>query len=127
MGRLKQIKIGVDVLTEARLTVRAQQAGASLSEYVRGLVLRDLSRAEEREEPAATVPVPARVAELITPQILELSLVTGILVRAQLARAVGEDEARKLETRAQERAAEQLKALLGGPESAPELETESIA
>ena len=117
----------VDVLTEARLTVRAQQAGASVSEYVRGLVLRDLSRAEGREESAATVPALAPVAELITPQILELSLVTGILVRAQLARAVGEDEARKLETRAQERAAEQLKALLGGPESAPELETESIA
>jgi hypothetical protein len=32
--------------------------------------------------------------------------VTGILVRAQLARTVGEQEARKIQTRAQEKAAE---------------------
>jgi len=48
MGRLNQIKIGVDALTEARLNVRAQQAGATLSEYVRDLIVRDLSHTDEK-------------------------------------------------------------------------------
>ena len=103
MARLKQIKIGVDTLTEAKLTVRAEQAGASLSEYVRDLILRDLARSGS--------------ADAVAPRLLELALVTGILVRVLVSRAVGEDEARALEARVQEKASEQLEALLAGSDA----------
>jgi hypothetical protein len=98
MARLKQIKIGVDPLTEAKLTVRAEQAGCNVSEYVRDLILKDVSRSGS--------------TDFLLPQLVELGLVTGILVRAQLGHVIGEDEARTLEARARERATEQLEALL---------------
>lgn len=106
MGRLKQIKVSIDPLTEARLLVRAEEAGSSLSEYVRDLILQHLSQ--------------GRSVNAMAPQLLELSLVTGILVRAQLGRAIGEDEARVIEARAREKAAEQLESLFadGGTGSA---------
>lgn len=113
MGRLNQIKIGVDALTEARLTVRAQHAGATLSEYVRGLILRDLSRADDHVTDSADGSLAKPPADALTAQLLEVALVTGILVRAQLARAIGEDQARDIESRAQEKAAGHMKALLG--------------
>jgi hypothetical protein len=114
MGRLNQIKIGVDTLTEARLTVRAQQAGATLSEYVRGLILRDLSRTDDEVTGATDASLAKPLADALTAQLLEVALVTGILVRAQLARAIGEDQARDLEGRAQEKAAAHMRAVLGG-------------
>src|SRR5256885_352823 len=52
----------------------------------------------------------ARSASL---QLFALAVVTGILVRAQPAHLVGEDQARQLQARAQERAAEHLRTLLG--------------
>ncbi len=122
MGRLNQIKIGVDALTAARLTVRAQQAGATLSEYVRGLIVRDLFATDDAGTAAAGGSLAKPPTDALTAQLLELALVTGILVRAELARAVGEDDARKIETRAQEKAADQLKALLGEREADSELE-----
>jgi hypothetical protein len=115
MGRLNQIKIGVDALTEARLTVRAQQAGATLSEYVRGLIVRDLSRTDEGPSGDGSLAKP--LADALTAQLLEVALVTGILVRSQLARTIGEDETRDLESRAQMKAAEHVKAFLGEPEA----------
>lgn len=112
-ARLKQIKIGVDPLTEAKLSLRAQQAGSTVSEYVRALIVRDLAgggEAASRAEPT----------EPLSGQLLELALVTGILVRVQLARTVGEDEANKIVSRAQEKAAEQVRSLLGSDrESSP--------
>src|SRR5947209_5190235 len=116
MGRLNQVKIGVDALTAARLTVRAQQEGATLSEYVRGLIVRDLSRADDRVTASADGSLAQPRADALTAQLIELALVTGILVRAQLARTVGEDEAGSLESRAREKAQEHIKALLGEPE-----------
>lgn len=116
MGRLKQIKIGVDTLTEARLSVRAEEAGASVSEYVRRLIVRELSGATD-EGAAPAAPPAAAGSDPAVSQLLELSLVTGMLVRAQLARAVGEDEARKLQVRAQEKAAEQVRLLAPAPDS----------
>jgi hypothetical protein len=113
MGRLNQIKIGVDALTEARLTVRAQRAGATLSEYVRGLILRDLSRADDRVTDSADGSLAKPPADALTAQLLEVALVTGILVRAQLARTIGEGPARDIESRAQEKAAVHMNALLG--------------
>lgn len=106
MSRLKQIKIGVDALVEAKLSVRAEGIGASVSEYVRGLIIRDLALppAADIDDPA----MPLAPSATFAPQLLELALVTAILVRAQLARMVGEDEARKLEARAREKAAEQV-------------------
>ena len=115
MGRLNQIKIGVDALTEARLTVRAQQDGATLSEYVRGLIVRDFSRTDEGGTAPADAFLGKPLADALTAQLLELAIVTGILVRAQLARMVGEDEARSLESRAQEKACQHVKAFLGEP------------
>jgi hypothetical protein len=117
MGRLNQIKIGVNALTEARLTVRAQQAGATLSEYVRGLIVRDLSCTDDRLTASADGSLDKPLADALTAQLLELALVTGILVRAQLARMVGENETRSLESRAEEKAHEHIKALLGEPEA----------
>lgn len=105
MGRLKQIKIGVDALTEAKLTVRAERVGTSVSEYVRDLILRDLVRSGS--------------ADAVAPQLLELALVTGILVRAQLGQTLGEEEARTIQTRAEEKAAETLRALLAGSDPEP--------
>jgi len=127
MGRLNQIKIGVDALTEARLTVRAQQAGATLSEYVRGLIVRDLSCTDDRVAPSADESLAQPPADALTAQLLELALVTGILVRAQLAQMVGEDEARNLESRAQVKAAEHVKALLGEPEAERSSDSEPAA
>jgi hypothetical protein len=110
VGRLKQIKVGLDALTEARLTVRAERSSASVSEYVRGLIVRDLSAAGglggTEQDPATAAPGSLGV------QLLELGLVTGILVRAQLGRAMGEEEARRVEARARQKAAEQLDAIL---------------
>ncbi len=104
MGRLKQLKIGVDALTEAKLAVRAGHRGVSVSEFVRDLILRELSNDHR--------------VETLTPQLLEVALVTGIMVRAQVGRSLGEDEARKIQARAQEKAAEQLAALLN-PDAEP--------
>lgn len=116
MSRLKQIKIGIDNLTEARLGARAEEAGTTVSEYVRRLILRDVSGGSDQG--AATAAPPAAAAsDPAIPQLLELSLVTGMLVRAQLARVVGEDEARKLQARAQEKAAEQVRLLVPAPDS----------
>jgi len=95
MGRLNQIKIGVDALTEARLTVRAQQAGATLSEYVRGLIVRDLSCTDDRVAASDDALLAKPLADALTGQLLELGLVTGILVRAQLARMVAVAGARR--------------------------------
>ena|SRR5438552_9810222 len=124
MGRLNQIKIGVDALTEARLTVRAQQAGATLSEYVRGLIVRDLSCTDDRLTASAEGSLAKPLAGALTAELLEVALVTGILVRAQLAGMVGEDEACSLESRAQEKAAEHIKTLLGKTEAERESDPE---
>jgi len=124
MGRLNQIKIGVDALTEARLTVRAQQTGATLSEYVRGLIVRDLSCTDDRVTASDGASLAKPLADALTAQLLEVVLVTGILVRAQLARTVGEDEASSLESRAQEKAYEHIKALLGEPEAERESDSQ---
>lgn len=104
MGRLKQIKIGVDTLTEARLTVRAERAGTSVSEYVRDLILKELRN--------------VRSTDAIASELLEIALITGILMRAQLGRAMGEEEARLVETQAQEKASEHVRALLDRDELA---------
>ena len=109
MPRLKQLKVGVDAFTEARLIVRAEQAAASVSEYVRALIVRELDASGDSTASVLAV----RPADPLTPELLELAVVTGILVRAQLAHLVGEDQARQLQTRAQERAAEHLRTLLG--------------
>ena len=93
--------------------MRAQQAGASLSEYVRGLIVRDLACTDDRVTASVDGSLAKPLADALTAQLLELALVTGILVRAQLARMVGEDEARSIESRAQEKAAEHIRALLG--------------
>ena len=111
MPRLKQLKVGVDAFTEARLIVRAEQAAATVSEYVRALIVRDVDASGDS---AASV-IAVRSADPLTPDLLELAVITGILVRAQLAHLVGEDQARQLQTRAQERAAEHLRTLLGKP------------
>jgi hypothetical protein len=124
MGRQRQLKIRVDSLTVAWLVVRARQTGTSLSEYVRGLIVDDLSRPADGnvDAPAAESSTHHRISDTLADQLLELSLLTVILVRAQLSRAVGEEDARSIETRAKQKAAELVKMLLGDPGADSELE-----
>jgi hypothetical protein len=124
MGRLTHLKIRVDSLTEAWLAARARRTGTSLSEYVRGLIAHDLSRTADgnADAPPAVNSTRHRISDTLAAQLLELSLLTPILVRAQLSRAVGEEDARRIETRAKQKAAEQLRMLLGDPGADSELE-----
>ena len=121
---LKQFEFRVDSVTKARLAARARQAGTSLSEYVRGLIEHDLSRTPGRgnDATAALSSTCHRISDTLRAQLLEVSVLTGILVRAQLSQAVGEDEARRIEARAHRKAAELVKMLLGDPGADSELE-----
>jgi hypothetical protein len=65
-ARLKQLKIGVDAPTEARLSERAGLAGATVSEYVRALILRDLAGG------APPSPSEPPLPSALTGQLLEL-------------------------------------------------------
>ena len=125
MGRPTHLKIRVDSLTFAGLAFRARRTGTSLSEYVRGLIAHDLPHTADGN---ADAPPPAvnstrhGISDTVADQLLELSLLTIVLVRAQLARAVGEEEARSIETRAKQKAAELAKILLSDAEDDSELD-----
>jgi hypothetical protein len=100
MPRDRQIKVWVDAIAAARLALRAGEAGTTVSEYVGGLISRD----------GVSGPAGAPASQQI-----ELQLLTAILLKALLARVVGEEDARKLVELAKESAAEQAKALLAQP------------
>ena len=108
MTHAKQLKVGVDAVTEAKVSLRAQERGVTVSEYVRSLILRDLDGGEAPREPERT----DTWAHLALP-VLEVALVTGILVRAHLGWNVGEEDAQAISKRAHDRADEQIRVLTG--------------
>lgn len=101
MARDKQLKVWVDPLVAARLQVRAEEAGMSVSQYLGRLI--ELDGAQVDGSAVRSAPID---------DILELHLLNAILLRALLARTVGEPEADKLVERARAKAHEQAQALL---------------
>jgi hypothetical protein len=97
--REQSVRIGLDAITAARLTLRAEEAGTSVGEYVRSLIAKDGSRG---------------LADALAAEQLEVQLFTAILVRAVLAAAVGREEIEGLTERAKEKATEQARVLLAG-------------
>jgi len=98
MSRDRALKVWVDAVTAARLTLRAEEAGTSVSEYVGGLISRDVSGAGR--------------ADAVSGELLELHYLSAILLRVLLSRQVGEGEADKLLERARSKAHEQAQAAL---------------
>jgi hypothetical protein len=105
MARDKQLKVWLDNLQAARLSVRAEEAGMSVSQYIGRLIALDGDQAGVAAAPS------------VTGEILELNLLNAILLRTLLVRELGEGEADKLITRARVKAHEQAQAMLaeGGP------------
>jgi hypothetical protein len=97
MVRDRAIRVNLDAFTVARLTLRAEEAGTTVSAYVADLIARDGALG---------------LADLLAAEQLEIQLFTAILVRTLLAGARGEQEVRRLTERAKERAIEQAKAVL---------------
>jgi len=105
MARKKSLKIWVDALAAARLSVRAEEVGTTVSEYVADLVSRDLG---ERGR-----------ADALAGDGLEMHFLTAILLRSLLGKAVGETEADKLVERARKKAHEQARAVLADTQATP--------
>jgi hypothetical protein len=98
MARDRSLKIWVDGITAARLTVRAEAAGTSVSEYVGNLIVRDSAEGGR--------------ADALAGELLEMHFFSAIVLRALLARSVGEADADKLIERARTKAHEQAQAAL---------------
>lgn len=98
MARDKQIKVWVDAITAARLTLRAEEAGTTVSEYMGDLIARDAAR--------------SGVADALAPELLEMQTVGAILIRGLLEQAIGQEEAARFMERAQAKAVEQTQAAL---------------
>lgn len=95
--RRKQINVGVDSLTEERMSTRAKAVGASsMSAYVRSLIVRDVATSAVIQGPApgpatmletsADAALPAALAEYIQTEVRALEVrVRGIINAAQSA------------------------------------------
>jgi hypothetical protein len=97
MLRDHTFKVSVDAFTAARLTLRAEEAGTTVSAYIADLIAQDAEKG---------------LADAVAAEQLEIQLFTVILVRTVLAGARGEPEARRLTELAKERATEQARAVL---------------
>ncbi len=97
MVRDRLITVALDAFTAARVTLRAEEAGTTVSAYVGDLLARDGAQG---------------LADALAAEQLEMQLFTAILVRTVLAGAKGEEEVRKLTERAKEKATEQARAVL---------------
>ena len=126
--RFRRIKIGLDGLTQARLALRAGQSGTTTSAYLRRLIARDISGPPDDVVGsfAPSARADASAADPLIQQILEITFVTGILLRALLSRAVGEHEAQQLEARALEKAADKMRSVLGTAQTTEEDGSESF-
>jgi hypothetical protein len=111
MARDKQLKVWVDNLEAARLSVRAEEAGMSVSQYIGRLIALD---GEQPDRPAPSGAVG------VTGEILELNLLNAILLRTLLVRELGEAEADKLIARARVKAHGQAQAALAEGRSSKE-------
>jgi hypothetical protein len=97
MLRDHTFKVSLDAFQAARLTLRAEEAGTTVSAYVADLIAQDAEKG---------------LADGLAAEQLEIQLFTAILVRTVLAGARGEPEVRRLTERAKERAIEQARAIL---------------
>jgi hypothetical protein len=97
MARDRSIIVTLDAFSAARLTLRAEEAGTTVSAYVGDQIVRDRAQG---------------LGDALAAEQLEIQLFTAILVRALLAGARGEQEARRLTERAKERAFDQARAVL---------------
>jgi hypothetical protein len=93
LPRDKQLKVWVNALTAARTTVRAEEAGRSLSEYIGELIVKDDTDGGR--------------ADALASEILEMQYLTAILLRQLLGKTMGETEASKLVEKAKVKAHEQ--------------------
>jgi len=97
MSRDHAIKVSLDAFAVARVTLRAEEAGTTVSAYIANLIAQDEQKG---------------LADALAAEQLEIQLFTAILVRTVLAGARGEPEVRRLTERAKERAVEQARAVL---------------
>jgi hypothetical protein len=97
MLRDHTFKVSLDALAAARLTLRAEEAGITVSAYLAHLVAQDDEKG---------------LADTLAAEQLEIQIFTAILVRTVLAGARGEQEVRRLTERAKEKAIEQARAVL---------------
>jgi hypothetical protein len=99
MGRDKQLKVWVNGITAARISLRAEEAGTTLSEYIGELVVKDANEGGR--------------ADALAGELLEMQYLNAILLRTLLGRAAGEAEADKMLERARKKAHEQAQNTLG--------------
>jgi len=97
MLRDHTLKVSLDAFQAARLTLRAEEAGTTVSAYLADLIAEDDEKG---------------LADTLAAEQLEIQIFTAILVRTLLAGARGEPEVRRLTERAKERAIEQARAVL---------------
>jgi plasmid stability protein len=114
---MKQLKVGVDALTDAKLGVRAGQAGISVSEYVRQVIARDLA-GEGEPLPAvarqASLPNVRSMSDELLPRIHELVTLNTVLTRAVLTAGFGEQTAQRIQDLAEDKTAKILRRLPAG-------------
>ena len=96
-ARDRLIEVALDAITATRLSLRAKEAGVSMSSYVADLVARDGDQG---------------LADALAMEHLEMQFLTAILVRALLAGVRGEETAASLTAKAKERAVEQARSLI---------------
>jgi hypothetical protein len=97
MVRDHLINVAVDAFSFARVTLRAEESGTTVSAYVADLIARDGTQG---------------LADALAAEQLELQLFTAMLVRTVLAGARGEQEVLMLTERAKAKAIEQARAIL---------------
>jgi len=98
VARDKALKIWVDSITHARVGLSAEEAGTTLSEYVRELIVRDAAEGGR--------------ADALAGEVLEMQYLNAMLLRSLLGKALGDAEASKLMERARTKAHEQAQATL---------------
>jgi riboflavin synthase len=97
MSRDHTFKVSLDAFAAARLTLRAEEAGTTVSAYVADLIAQDADKG---------------LAHALAAEQLEIQIFTAILVLTVLAGARGEPEVRRLAEGAKERATEHARAVL---------------
>jgi hypothetical protein len=97
MVRDRLIKVALDRIGAARVTLQAEAAGTTVSAYVADLIARGGDQG---------------LANGLAVEQLEMQVLTALLVRTVLAAVKGEEEARSLTERAKMKALEQTRVLL---------------
>ena len=104
MARDKALRVWVDGITAARVSLRAEEAGTTLSEYIGELLIKDATEGGR--------------ADALAGELLEMQYLNAILLRTLLGKGVGEAEADKLLNKARAKAHEQAQNTLSEIRSA---------